>query len=414
VFTRIGLAALTTLAVLGGAYGQEMPMPAPVNGAVPKNVAAPAMQTFGCPTCEQPCTDCGDCACQQGHVWADADALWWWLRKTHLPPLVTTSPPGTPEGSAGILGASTIVLGNDGVNGGARFGGRLDLGYWFDDDQRDGFEVTSFVLAGETKNLAVSSNGDTILSRPFFDALFNRPDRVEVAFPGATAGSVQVGSTSGTLLGADALFRENVARGRGYWLDVIVGYRYLHYSDSLGVSVNSSSIDPAEPTTVGASFDSFRASNDFHGFEWGVTGGLRSGSWGLDGLAKLAVGYNNELTEINGSTTITTGGVPASFAGGFLALASNIGSHNTGQWDAIPEFGLRLTYQLSQHMTAHAGYTLLYWSGMTRAADQANLLINQDFIPPSTAGGRPAAPFFSFQSQQIWAQGVDLGVEIRF
>src|SRR4051812_31807075 len=46
-----------------------------------------------------------------GLFWVNADALLWWMRPAHLPPLVTASPPGTPVPAVGVLGApGTAVL----------------------------------------------------------------------------------------------------------------------------------------------------------------------------------------------------------------------------------------------------------------------------------------------------------------
>src|SRR5262249_30814395 len=99
--------------------------------------------------------------------------------------------------------------------------------------------------------------------------------------------------------------------------------------------------------------------------------------------------------------------------GGLLALSSNVGSHHNGQWAAVPEFQVRLACQLSKHMNAHVGYTLLYWPLMVRAADQIDLTINPNLIPPPTPIG-PPLPTFTVRTQEIWAQGIDLGMEIRF
>ncbi|MCI0640168.1 MAG: BBP7 family outer membrane beta-barrel protein [Gemmataceae bacterium] len=40
-----------------------------------------------------------------GLIWARVDYLHWWVEGTRLPPLLTASPPGTVQTSAGVLGA---------------------------------------------------------------------------------------------------------------------------------------------------------------------------------------------------------------------------------------------------------------------------------------------------------------------
>src|SRR5262249_44339784 len=67
-----------------------------------------------------------------GRVWAEADFLLWWMRGASLPPLVTTSPAGTPISQAGVLGGTgtTTLFGDSTVNGDLRAGGRIAVGCW--------------------------------------------------------------------------------------------------------------------------------------------------------------------------------------------------------------------------------------------------------------------------------------------
>ena len=39
-------------------------------------------------------------------IWFQAEYLLWWIQGNPLPPLVTTSPEGTPQSNAGVLGAA--------------------------------------------------------------------------------------------------------------------------------------------------------------------------------------------------------------------------------------------------------------------------------------------------------------------
>src|SRR5262245_46592159 len=78
-------------------------------------------------------------------IWAKTDALLWWLKHADVPPLVTS---GTP------LGAMPAVLGQPGTRvllGGAidteeHVGGRVDIGYWFCDQETCGLEGSFFLL----------------------------------------------------------------------------------------------------------------------------------------------------------------------------------------------------------------------------------------------------------------------------
>src|SRR5260370_38490640 len=62
-----------------------------------------------------------------GQFWVEMEYLAWSVKGDRLPPLVTTSPAGTPPAQAGILGSpgTTVQFGDSSVNGGCRSGGRL-------------------------------------------------------------------------------------------------------------------------------------------------------------------------------------------------------------------------------------------------------------------------------------------------
>jgi hypothetical protein len=366
---------------------------------------------------EPPAVDCCGPACDShGQFWASAEALWWWVRGVNLPPLVTTSPPGTPVSQAGALGSQTVFGGSD-VNNDTRYGGRFELGYWFDKERTFGLEGSFFILQGVGKSFFGNSNGDPILSRPYLDVTTNSPAAELVAFPGVVGGTVLGTANSGSLLGADALFRANICCGCCYRLDAIAGYRFLSFNDSVGVTENliasSVLIGPGTNFVVN---DSFRANNDFNAFEVGLTGEARRGRWVITGLADLAIGRNDETVQINGSTTITVpGAAPVTYPGGLLALTSNIGTYHQSEWNVVPELGVRLGYQLNRHVMGYVGYTFLYWPEVARAGNQIDLNVNPNLIPPIVgAPNGPLSPTFTFHESSLWAQGVDLGVEFRF
>ena len=58
----------------------------------------------------------------------------WWGKGTTLPPLVTTSPQGTPFPQAGVLGQpdTSVLFGNQLGGNGMQTGGRVTFGMWLD------------------------------------------------------------------------------------------------------------------------------------------------------------------------------------------------------------------------------------------------------------------------------------------
>ena len=116
--------------------------------------------------------------------WVDAGFLMGFVQPGHLPPLATTSPPGTPQALAGVLGPNTnILFGDRDVDGDMRLRFSHRRGAWFNDDRTLGFEMGFFWLTGLDQSFAASSNGSTILARPFTDAATGVPASLLVAFP---------------------------------------------------------------------------------------------------------------------------------------------------------------------------------------------------------------------------------------
>lgn len=109
-------------------------------------------------------------------MWADFDYLGFWVKGNHVPPLVTTSPIGTPQSQAGVLGqpGTSILFGDQRLNTDMRSGGRITFGAWLVGDVL-AVEGNYYALGTETTNynaVSVFSNGSTtdpILARPYFN-----------------------------------------------------------------------------------------------------------------------------------------------------------------------------------------------------------------------------------------------------
>src|SRR5688572_23238391 len=99
--------------------------------------------------------------------------LLWWSNGNPLPPLVSTSPPGTDRTEAGVLGTpgAEILFGNETIDTGARSGGRITLTRWLESYSDTGIEFVGFYVGDDYQsgNFVRESQGDPILSRPFFN-----------------------------------------------------------------------------------------------------------------------------------------------------------------------------------------------------------------------------------------------------
>jgi hypothetical protein len=349
------------------------------------------------------------------------EALLWWMKGERLPPIVTSSPVGTPLNQAGVLGAdsTSVLFGNSNVNSNPQGGWLINAGYWLDCNRRWGIQGDFFMLSTQTTGFSASSNGDPILARPFFNALTNQNASEIVAFPGLAGGSVSANALTTGLIGAGALFRANLCCGCCYRIDWLGGYRYLNFSDRLNINETITNLSPANfimPGTTLAVGDRFDTRNMFNGFNTGLSGQFQRGAWAVEGLAMIAVGDNHRVVDIAGATTVTVPGFPAmTNAGGLLALPSNIGHFSGDHTAVIPQFGANLYYQIAPWMRATVGYTFLLWPQVVRSADAIDTAVNPNQLPPGNPlGGGQTHPVFTGGTSTFWAQGISAGLQLRF
>jgi hypothetical protein len=345
--------------------------------------------------------------------WVEVDALAWTVKGDHPPPLVTTSPTGTPLGVAGVLGqpGTTVLFGDSSVNGGWRPGGRLQAGYWFDPSRKQGIEVSFFDLQGVSTGFAADSGAHPILAQPIVNAMTNAPDSVLVAFPDFLTGAIAVNETS-RLLGVGALYRQEIGTWGGQRISGLIGYRYLHSSDKLSIPVAINLLVGPFAGPI-SDTDAFNARSDFHGVDLGLTGEWKRGPWTLEWRGKVALGVNFNSAAISGMTTADFGAGVTTLPGGLLALSSNIGNFSQTRFAAVPEIALKAGYQLAPQWQLVAGYDLLYWTDVQRAGGLIDTTINPNLIPLPTSGG-PSRPMPVFNTSPLLAQGFNVGVRYNY
>jgi hypothetical protein len=350
--------------------------------------------------------------------WVNADYAVAWLSPRNLPPLATTSPAGTAKAAAGVLGlpGTTTVLGASPITDEPRSMGRLSFGLWFDQDRSLGLETGFVVAASKGRSFGVSSDGNTILARPFTDATNGAPTSVLVGFPGNFSGSVNAFAASQTFCGTNFALKETIASESWLHMEALFGYRYLHYGESLDMQQNLTLLAaPFVPGTTIVSNDSFRTTNDFHAFDFGFRTELFWQSLSLEVLTKAAAGHMHRLIIINGSEQKTEPGKAAvNNAGGVYALVSNIGTHGDHSWVVAPELGLTLGYQLSSNVRLRLGYSLLFMPDIARAGDQIDFTLNKNLFPPATVGVGPNRPGVPFATSEMWIQSFNVGVELKY
>jgi hypothetical protein len=355
------------------------------------------------------------------------------VRGSPLPPLVTTGSTNDPiPGALGQPG-TRILFGNNNVGTGLRSGVRGYVGYWLNDDHTLGVEVGGFLLANQTNNFSVTSLGSPLLFRPF-TAVGTTPsgqlvgvNTVElVAAPNVLGGTVSASTTS-AFNSAEANLRSNLWCGCNGYIDAILGFRYLALTESLQVSENLQVLIPPGTSILvggamatvpgGGSFaliDRFSTQNRFYGTQVGVGGEYRYGAWSVGGRAVVGLGTTQQVVDVSGSTRITGGSSPGSFPGGLLTQTSNIGRHTRDLFGVVPEVGLNVGYQFTNHLRAFVGYNFIYWNNVVRPGNAVDLRVNPNLIPPPNGLGGPSLPAFAFRGSEFWAQGVTFGIEFRY
>ncbi len=255
--------------------------------------------------------------------WAGAEYVFWFVQGSKLPPLVTASPAGTSLANAGVLGApgTTVLLGDQAVNSDMRSGGRFALGGWLDDSHTFGLETDVQLIGGNASRFLASSDGSQILARPFVDATTSAEIAELVSFPGITKGAVAVQSNSDPLIVADVVLRNALCGDCCRQVDFLVGYRYLHFAESLQIEENLTTLDPLTQGTNFQLSDRFATRNDFNGALVGLETQWKLGCLSLDVAGKLAFGDLRREVDIIGSTVITApGAAPLAYPGGLLAF----------------------------------------------------------------------------------------------
>jgi hypothetical protein len=383
--------------------------------------------------CDGACCCPTEC-CPSEHFWMRAEYLLWTIKNNNYPALVTTG--STADTHPGALGApGTRVLFGGSADQDEMSGGRFTAGGWLDACQCWGVEGSVFALGERSVRFSEQSTGTPLLARPFQNvtnpaAPFQ--DAELVANPAfnnfqALQGRVSVDSKS-QLWGAELNGIMNLGRDCNGRLDLLAGARYLDLKESVSiredllVSSPMTTTSLAVPGTTSTVIDSFATRNFFYGPQFGLRDEWCWGRWKLDVTGKIALGVSHETVDINGNTFATapvlTNGTPTSAAtsnmtGGLLALGSNIGHQSHNRFAAIPELGVNVSYQITDHWRAVVGYTFLYDSNVVRPGDQINTNVNKNLIPPPTPS-QPAQPAPTNNHSDFWAQGGSVGLEFRY
>jgi len=355
---------------------------------------------------------CG--ACQRDRLinrtFASLEYMQWWNHGRNLPALVTTSPVGTPQVQAGVLGFPTtdVLFGDGAIGDNLQPACRLTVGTFLDDCRDVAVGARIFGVEGHESGYFATSTGDPILGIPFYndDPLVSAEDAVLVAFPGFTTGQVNV-DTNSEIFGTEFFLRYLMDKGCNYRLDVFTGYHFTRINDDLTVAADIVN----GPTTFNI-LDEFHASNEFHGGSLGLAGEWDLCRWTLSALGKVSYGNMHQRVAIAGQTTATGGGVVTT-PGGIFAQPTNINTHERDVTVVLPEANFKVTQHLNERLSVSVGYTLMYWNRVALAGDHVDHNVNGTQFSGGTRVG-PATPAFAWADTDMWVQTIDVGVNWNY
>jgi hypothetical protein len=343
-----------------------------------------------------------------------AEALVWWLKG---------SPAPTPLVSDGFLDdpGTKVFLGGEDLDTNPNPGLRVTLGYAL--DRRWGVEGSVFYLPTRSTTRSVSSSGlagSQNLLIPFFDPTLHRENVTGLSAAGDFSGSARE-ELSSSFLGAELSATRALVSTPAWRVDLLGGFRYLRLRETYAFSTSSPFVPP-QPLDIWETKDEFDATNNFYGAQLGVRCRLDRGPWFVGGVVKLALGAMAQSVDIDGfllTNDFNGFGAPQRFAGGYFAQPTNIGTRDRTVFAVVPEVGLTLGYRLCRWASVSVGYTFLYVSDVARPGLQVDRTINPTQsasfggTPPTTLQG-PAHPAFKFEGSDVWAQGINFGLTLRF
>lgn len=375
-----------------------------------------------------------ECCADRGRripgFWVGGEYLLWRLDGTALPPLVTQSPSTTPQNEAGRLGdpSTTIIGGNEVVGGDWRSGYRLFAGVWLDPCRKWAFSGDYFDLGSDDYNFISSPSASTIVTRPYFNSQTGAQDVEFVSIPNQLDGTARV-FAGDDFQGAGLTLQRCVYSscdpcgcGPSTNIGLLGGYRYYEYDSNLSITENllvlPGTTQPFVPGTTFLVQDSFIARNQFQGGELGIQGRRIFGHFWWDATAKMAIGSNRRIVTVNGRTvtTVPNGGTDTAAGGLLTSEVTNIGRYTDSSTVVIPDFRLGVGAIVTNHLSVRAGYRVIVWADVARAADHLppGLAVDPRNIPPVQPGGGPEPIFPGIQGTQLVAHGFDFGVEFTY
>jgi hypothetical protein len=366
--------------------------------------------------------------------WARVDYLLWWLKSAPLPvPLVTTGNPRVgfdpnmvnTVNTAGAIGqpGTQVLFGDHDIHEQAYSGMSLTLGGWLDEEDWLGAEGSGFILERRTKRFVAASDaaGNPPLYFPIFSESANAERGIPIADPlRGFSGDVIINSTL-QLWGAEINGILNLYRNSCLEFSLLTGFRYADLRESLEIYNTTSDLIFNNVTGL---TDWFHTINQFYGGQLGSRLSFQLNRFSLDLTGKVALGATHQVVDTQGDITqfgpnpLVPPGL-GTFPGGLFTQSSNLGKRSADQFAVLPSLELKVGYAPTPRARLFAGYDFLYWSQVVRPGNQISHSVNltqNAVLDPSGLGKLvgPAQPAPLFNRSDFWAQGLNVGLEVRY
>jgi hypothetical protein len=338
--------------------------------------------------------------------WARFELLLWWRQGRDLPPLVTTDPVSEDSTTAGILPDATILLGGEDEPSDMRAGGRLDIGFWLDEQQCTGVGYRFFGVGDDDMRFRANSLDNPVLAIPFFDLDAGQNESLLVAYPGLASGRIAVDGSS-SVTGNDFYARFLWCRDCDSRLDFVTGWHFSRILDEVRIRSTSEVTETGGTIPIGTTTDvrdEFDASNQFHGAILGLVHEYECKCWSWQTMARVSLGNMRQRIRVDGRTRIAVPGDDAEVTAGglFTSPDTNIGEFERDEFCAVTEVGVTLHYHVAPCTKLSIGYSFIHWSDVLRAGEQIDTVVGDD------------RPRLTLDNGDFWVQGINFGLAREF
>jgi hypothetical protein len=385
--------------------GSYMGLPCPPPG--------PPCPPQGPPPCEGP-TDNTQFNVPMFHV--GFDYLYWYPRKSSLPPLVTRGSITDPNAGALLAPSTRILLQGTQLEDDQLQGGRISLGIGGDASDSWSFLATGFALEQGHKGLTFGfrgTPGTDVFARPFFNTATGSEDADRFAIANTRAGFLEV-SQKRHFYGGDMDLRYEHLSSENNRIHLLAGVKLLFLEESL--QFNRTSLDFAGPAagTLVTQSENLGASNRFYGGQIGAEWEFRLGPVFFLTKGKLAFGVTDSNPNLTAFTrTQSPTGITSAFNQGLFVSPSTGGVSSRTTFALAPELDFKVGFDFNDWVRLSVGYTFIGLTDAVRAGD----LINRRVDPTTLAipvAVQTVTPHATTPTTTFWAQGFDVSIRFSF